>query len=159
MTTREGEAGPSEGTGAKAAPAPAPGSELSSQPATGVHAQEAAPLTGSITAPPDAVRQLELEIEIERTRERLGETVQELVARADVKGRALAKATEVSRKCKTTMVQAPKSVWGATPEQVRQAATKGASTARERWVPLAVASGVVIIDCLAIWQWKTRTLG
>lgn len=152
MTTSEGEAGPAEGTGAKAAPAP--GSALSTQPETSVNADEAAPLSGSIAAPPDAARQLELQIE--RTRQQLGDTVQELMAKADLKGRALAKATDVSRTCKTTIVQARKSAWEATPEQLRQALAKGAGTARDHWVPLTVASGVVILDCLAVWQWKAR---
>ncbi len=158
MTTAEGEArpageaGPADGTDAKAEAAP--GSTLPSQRVTSGDAEETAPLSGSIAAPPDSARQLELEIE--RTREQLGETVQELVARADVKGRALAKTTEVTEKCKSTLAQARKSAWDATPEQVRTAVTKGASGARERWVPLAVAAGVALIGCLAIWQWKAR---
>jgi len=45
-------------------------------------------------------------------------------------------------------------VWESMPEQVRRTVTKGASGARERWVPLAAVAGAVIIDCLAIWRWK-----
>ena len=37
----------------------------------------------------------EIQQEIDRTRERLGETVEELAAKADVKARARAKATEM----------------------------------------------------------------
>jgi Protein of unknown function (DUF3618) len=37
----------------------------------------------------------EIQLEIERTRERLGETVDELAAKADVKARARARAAEV----------------------------------------------------------------
>jgi hypothetical protein len=146
MTTREGEARPAERTGDQAETAP--GSALSSRAdadragagGAGGHADEPAPLTGSVAAPPRDARQLELEIE--RTREQLGQTVQELVARVDVKSMALAKASEMSGKWKNITLQA------------RQAVTKGADGARERWVPLAAVAGAVILDCLAVWQWR-----
>jgi hypothetical protein len=148
MTTREEQqAGPAEPTEAGTEMAPEP----SSRGVTGGDARET-PISGTIAAPPDDARQLELEIQ--RTREQLGETVQELVAKADVKSRAQAKATELSGKCQSTMVQARKSAWEATPEQVRRAMTIGASVTRKRWAPLAVVAGAVIIDCLAIWQWQ-----
>jgi Protein of unknown function (DUF3618) len=161
MTTREGEASPAERTGDKAETAP--GSELSSRAGTGGDAEESAPLSGSIAAPPKDARQLEREIE--RTREQLGETVQELVARVDVRSRARAKASEVSSRYKSTLVRSREraatraggvrsQVAGSMPEQVRRAVTKGASGARERWVPLAAVAGAVIIDCLAIWRWN-----
>ena len=127
MTTREEQSQPGERA------ADETGAEPDSQPAraaTGGDAQESPPISGTIAAPPDNARQLEREIE--RTREQLGETVQELIARVDVKRRALAKATEVSGKYKNTVAQARKSAW----------------------VPLAMAAGAVIIDCLAVWQWR-----
>ena len=138
MTTREGEARPAERTSDKAETAP--GSELSSRANSESHADEPAPLTGSVASPPADARQLKLEIE--RTREQLGETVQELVARVDVKSKALAKASELSGK------------WQSTTLQARRAVTKGADSARERWVPLAVVAGAVILDYLAVWQWR-----
>jgi hypothetical protein len=148
MTTREGDARPAERTDDKTETAP--GSELSSRAgadragadragAEG-RANEPAPLTGSVAAPPRDARQLELEIE--RTREQLGQTVQELIARVDVKSMALAKASEMSGKWKSTTLQA------------RLAVAKGADGARERWVPLAAVAGAVILDCLAVWQWR-----
>jgi len=164
MTTREGEAVPAQRTGDKAETAP--GSELSSRAGTGGDAEEPATLSGSVAAPPDNARQLQREIE--RTREQLGETVQELVARVDVKSRARAKASEVSGRYKSTMVRARQrastraggvrgQVTGNTSaarQKARHAVTKGASGARERWVPLAAVAGAVIIDCVAIWQWR-----
>ena len=42
----------------------------------------------------------DLRQEIERTRERLGETVDELAAKADVKGRARAKATKATARAR-----------------------------------------------------------
>jgi hypothetical protein len=124
----------------------------------------------------------ELEREIERTREQLGETVELLAAKADVKSRAQAKATELSEriKAKAGQVQqkaavrggsvrgqlagttataqkrvtaAATPVWQATPEPVRQAVAKGASTARQRRMQLAAAAGAVIVGYLLI-KWR-----
>jgi len=141
VTTSQGESSPEERTGTSAEPAP--GSELSPRSVSGVDAQETAPLTGSIAAPPDDARQLELEIK--RIREQLGETVQELVARVDVKARARAKASDVSGRLKNTVVQARDS-----------AATRGV---RERWMPLAVSAGVFIVGVLVAWQWHGHQRG
>jgi len=124
----------------------------------------------------------ELEREIERTREQLGETVELLAAKADVKARAQAKATELSERIKDKAGQARQKaaargdsargqlagttataqkrvtaavvpVWEATPEPVRQAVARGASTARQRKVPLAAAAGALIVGYLLI-KWR-----
>jgi hypothetical protein len=152
---------------------------------------------GQAAAPLDARQLLQ---EIERTRERLGQTVAELAARADVMSRARATAAELSGtvKSKTAharkdaaaradnarrqfadqtaaarqkaisaggagkdqlrnrVAAASKPVWEATPEPVRQAVRKGASSAREHWVPLAVAAGALIVGGLALRQWTKR---
>ena len=190
MTTSEGSGTPGQQS---AAEAEAPDGELSPQAAkNAVNADgpEAVPLTGRIAAPADDPQQLEAEIE--RTREQLGETVQELAGRADVKSRARSRAAEARRNAaaqvgsvrsqvvsktaaarqkaisagavrkdqlrnQAAAVGAP--VWEATPEQVRRAVTKGANSARERWVPLAVAAGVLIAGCLAVRQWSRRSSG
>jgi hypothetical protein len=99
MTTSERQA---ERTGDGTATAP--GSGLATQGETRGDGQETEPITGSVATAPNDPRQLELEIE--RTREQLGETVQELFYRADVIARARAKATEVSGKYKSTVLQA-----------------------------------------------------
>jgi hypothetical protein len=171
-------------------------SELSPQATANAGTQETAPLTGRVTAPPDDLRQLEAEIE--RTREQLGETLRELIARADVKGLARAKAAELGGRVKDTTSQARKTAaagavnvrsqvadktaaarqkattagvarkdqlrnraaavsapaWQATPEQVRRAVTNGANGAKERWIPLTLAAGVLIVGCLALRQWR-----
>jgi hypothetical protein len=154
----------SQGAGRSADPAAAeagavPGSGLSRTTA----AQETAPLTGSVAAAPGDSRQLEAEIE--RTRERLGETVQELVARVDVKSRARAKAAEMTGRVKATTVQARKnaaaragSVRGqvaGTTAAVRQKAIP-AGGAREPWKPLAIASGVLFAGYLVLRQYERR---
>jgi hypothetical protein len=194
MTSSEGARSSSQPRAAEANTAP--GTELS-RAGTGADAQETTPLTG-VAAPPDDLRQLEAEIE--RTREQLGATVQELAARADVKTRARAKAAEVTGRVKSTTDQARTNaaaragrvrsqitgttaaarqkaisagragrdqvrsraaavgapVWEATPEQVRSAVTKGATGARERWVPLTVAAGVLVVGYVAVRQWRRR---
>jgi hypothetical protein len=184
MTTSQGTGQAAE---VPAAEAGAPGTELSRRD-TDADAQETAPLTGRIAPAPDNRRQLEAEIE--RTREQLGETVQELVARADVKTRARAKATELTGRVRSTTAQARGQVagktatarqkamsargagteqlrnraaavgapvWEATPDQVRRVVTKGASGARERWVPLTAAAGVLLLSYLALRKWNGRS--
>jgi Protein of unknown function (DUF3618) len=162
MTTREGEARAAERTDDKAETAP--GSELSSRAGTSGGAEEPAPLSGSIAAPPNDARQLKLEIE--RTREQLGETVEELVARVDVKRRVLDKASEVSGNYKSTVLQVRKRAAtraGGVRSQVagntaaaRQKAASAGIARKELLVPLTAVTVAVIIDCLAVWQWRAR---
>ena len=44
----------------------------------------------------------------------------------------------------------------AAPEPARQAVAKGARTAREHRVPLAVAAGVLVAGLLAVMWWRRR---
>ena len=69
----------------------------------------------------------ELRQEIEQTRQRLGETVDELAAKADVKARARAKLAEVSGQ--VTQSQIVRNYW-----------------------PVAVAAGVLAAGAVIIWQ-------
>jgi hypothetical protein len=71
----------------------------------------------------------ELQQEIEQTRQQLGQTVDELAAKTDVKARARAKATEVSGR-------------------VRQS-----QLVQRRW-PVALAAGVLIAGSVAVWRWR-----
>ena len=61
----------------------------------------------------------QLRQEIEQTRERLGETVELLVAKTDIKGRAQARVAGLA---------------------------KGASAARQGWVPLAAAAALLALS-------------
>lgn len=162
MTTSRGTGIPAQRPAA--GPETAPGSELS-QTTAAADAREAAPLTGNIAAAPDDPRQLEAEIE--RTRERLGETVQELVARVDVKSRAQAKAAEVTSRVKATTVQARQNAAaraGSVRDQVagtaatvrQKAISAGGAGAREPWMPLAIASGVLFAGYLVLRQYERR---
>jgi Protein of unknown function (DUF3618) len=113
-------------------------SERAPQTAADADARETAPIEGTVATPQKDPRQLEQEIE--RTREQLGETVQELVARVDVKSRAQAKANEISGRVKSQTVQAREAVWGS----------------RERWMPFAAAAGVMVVGFASLWEWSRR---
>ena len=83
---------------------------------------------------PDPANAAELQQEIEQTREHLGQTVNELAAKADVKSRARAKTAEVKGKAADVSGQVRRS-------QVVQ----------RRW-PLAVATAGVILVSIAVWR-------
>jgi hypothetical protein len=75
----------------------------------------------------------ELRQEIEQTRQSLGETVDELTAKADMKARAQAKVAEVSSRVRRSQA------------------------VQRRW-PVAVAAGVLVAGAgvVAIWPWKRQ---
>ena len=78
-----------------------------------------------------------LEQEIERTREQLGQTVEALAAKADVKAQARVKAAQVTGRLRRVAVQA-------------------ADTGRERRVQLVTAAGAVVLAWLLIARWRQR---
>jgi len=84
----------------------------------------------------------ELRQEIEQTRQNLGETVDELAAKADVKARARAKAAEAKARARDKVT--------AVSGQVRRS-----QAVQRRW-PVAVAAGVLVAGVVAIWQWKKQ---
>lgn len=87
--------------------------------------------------------------EIELTRERLGAAVEQLAAKADVKGRARARAAELAGRVKGAAARGRH----AAPGSVRQALSAGAGTAREHWAPLSLVAGAVLaVTALALWQ-------
>jgi hypothetical protein len=79
----------------------------------------------------------ELEQEIERTREHLGDTIDELAGKADVKARARARAAEV--KARAADVSG----------RVRQSKAVQSQVLQRRW-PIAVAAGVLIAGSVII---------
>ena len=96
----------------------------------------------------------QLREEIERTREHLGATVEQLAAKADVKGRAQARAAElagqVTRQARSAMAQGR--------EQAAQVGKQGAGAARKHRVPLSAAAAGVLLAAVAfvIWQRSRR---
>lgn len=117
----------------------------------------------------------ELEQEIERTREHLGDTVQQLAAKAHVTTMARDGATELSERVKgqtaaaryrarslsqQQMARVREQISAvatpareATPDQVRVLVAKGVAGARQRRVPLAVAAGVLVLGLIII-KWR-----
>ena len=80
----------------------------------------------------------QIRAEIERTRQQLGDTVERLVAKTDVKRRAQAEVSALTGRAKSTLAITGRSA---------------ASAARENRVPLSVAAGVVLVAVsLLAWQ-------
>jgi Protein of unknown function (DUF3618) len=85
----------------------------------------------------------EIQQEIEQTRERLGQTVEELAAKADVKTRAQAKVADVKARARTRAAE----VSG----QVRRS-----QAVRRDWPLALVAAGILAMG--AALAWRRRTL-
>jgi hypothetical protein len=100
---------------------------------------------------------------MEQTREKLGETVEQLAAKADVKARAQDKASQLTGRLKDKAGQARQQtataaakISKATPEPVRRAAAQAAVTARQRRVMLAAAVGAGVLAWMVIARWRRR---
>jgi succinyl-CoA synthetase beta subunit len=88
---------------------------------------------------PEPATGRELQEEIEQTRERLGQTVEELVAKADVKARAQGKAAEVKVKAQDKAADVKNRAVGMS-RNVRQS-----QLVQLRWPLVAVVAGVILI--------------
>jgi hypothetical protein len=82
----------------------------------------------------------EIQLEIQQTRERLGETVDELASRADVKARARDKAAGITAKAQGKATELSGRV-------------RRSQVVQRRW-PLAVAAGVVVVGTVAVRRWR-----
>lgn len=109
--------------------------------------------------PEDAQRQ------IAQTRERLGETVQELAQKADVKAQAQQRVQEGKDEVRARVdglkdkaLQVGSRVQEVTPEQARQAAGQLAQRARERPAPWAAGGGLAV-GVLLGWALSGRRRG
>jgi len=80
----------------------------------------------------------EIQQEIERTQSHLGETVNELAARADVKARARAKAAMIKDKA------------AGMSGQLRQGQLAQDDAVRRRWPLVAAAAGVVLVGSILV---------
>jgi predicted transcriptional regulator len=97
----------------------------------------------------------EIQQEIERTRDHLGETVEELAARADVKARARARAAGMKDKAAQIKVRAQ----GKATEmsgQLRQSQLVQGDTVRRRWLLAAAAAGVVLVGSVLVRRRRRR---
>lgn len=118
----------------------------------GESAGRQAPVEGKVVQGPAGDDAQQLREEIERTREHLGETVEQLAARLDVKGRARAEAAELTDRVKRAGTRARQ----AAPGYAKRALAQGTKKAREQRVPLSVAAGVILAVFLVIWQRRKR---
>jgi hypothetical protein len=82
----------------------------------------------------------EIQLEIQQTRERLGETVDELASRADVKARARDKAADITARAQGKATELSGRV-------------RRSQVVQRRW-PLAVAAGVVVVGTVAVRRWR-----
>lgn len=118
-------------------------------------------------ASPDDPEQLHAAIE--QTREELGRTVEQLVAKTNVKARAQAKVSDLTQRAKdaTSQVrhQAAAQVGSARSQladryqaagPLKQAATQGIQGARAHRKPLIIAAGVLIAGAVVVTIWRRR---
>ena len=84
----------------------------------------------------------EIQREIEQTRERLGQTVEQLAAKADVKTRAQAKVAEVKTRARVKAADAS--------EQVRRN-----QAVRRDWPLAMVAAGILVMGAALVRRRKT----
>jgi hypothetical protein len=95
-------------------------------------------MTSGLPSPDDPEQ---LKTAIEQTRDELGRTLEQLVAKTDVKARAQAKASELSRRAKDATTQ------------VRRQGVEGARTYR---TPLIIAVGALIAGAVVVGIWRRR---
>ena len=86
----------------------------------------------------------EIQQEIERTQGHLGETVDELAARADVKARARARAATIKDKAAEMS------------GQLRQSQLAQGDAVRHRWPLVAAAAGAVLIGSILVRRRRRR---
>ena len=99
------------------------------------------------------VSSAELRQDIERTRQQLGETVEALAAKADVKSRAREKVDQVKEQVTARASQAREQAT-ARASQAREQAT--ADDGRTNQAALAAAVAAVVLTCVAIVLWRRR---
>jgi chromosome segregation ATPase len=111
-----------------------------------------------VTATPDD--QQELEKEIEQTRERLGETVEALAAKADVKTQAQEKLGQLTARLKGKATEASRKLrLQDRANQVKQQAGQAGQQIRKSPVPAAATVGVIgglVLFFTVIRRWMRR---
>jgi hypothetical protein len=111
-----------------------------------------------VTTSPDG--QQELEKEIEQTRERLGETVEALAAKADVKAQAQEKLGQLTARLKGKATEATRQLrLQDKANQAKQQATQAGQQIRKRPVPAAATVGVLgalVLFFALIRRWTRR---
>jgi hypothetical protein len=91
----------------------------------------------------------DIQQEIERTRDHLSETVEELAARADVKARARARAAIIKDKAAVMSGQLRQS-------QLAQSQLVQGDAVRRRWPLVAAAAGAVLVGSILVRRRRRR---
>ena len=91
------------------------------------------------STPPSAP---DIQREIDQTRERLGQTVEQLAAKADVKTRAQAKVAEVKTRARVKAAEAS--------EQVRRS-----QAVRRDWPLALIAAGILVMGAALVRRQRT----
>ena len=111
-----------------------------------------------MTATPDD--QQELEKEIEQTREQLGQTVEALAAKVDVKARAQQELGQLTARLKGTATEAARRLrLQDRANQAKQQASQAGQQIRKRPVPAAATAGVIgalVLFFALIRRWTRR---
>jgi ElaB/YqjD/DUF883 family membrane-anchored ribosome-binding protein len=111
-----------------------------------------------VTTSPDD--QHELEKEIEQTRERLGETVEALAAKVDVKAQAQEKLGQLTARLKGKATEATRQLrLQDKANQAKQQATQAGQQIRKRPIPAAATVGVIgalVLYFTLIRRWTRR---
>jgi hypothetical protein len=95
--------------------------------------------------------EIEIQQEIERTREHLGDTVEELTARADVRTRARAKAAEMKDRAAEAAAQLRQR------RQAEGAPGQGRHEAPRRWPFAAAAAGAVVVGSVLVRRRRRKS--
>ena len=97
----------------------------------------------------------EIEADIERTREELGDTVEALAAKTDVKGRAKAKAAETKEAVTEKLHSVGDSAREATPDSAQAGAQQAAQAVKEN-PEYAALAGAFVAGVVAGWIARGR---
>ena len=102
----------------------------------------------------------EIQQEIERTRDHLGETVEELASRADVKARARVRAAGMKDKAAQIKVRAQGKATEMSGQLRQSRLAQGqlvqGDTVRRRWPLAAAAAGVVLVGSVLVRRRRKR---
>jgi hypothetical protein len=102
----------------------------------------------------------EIQQEIERTRDHLGETVEELASRADVKARARVRAAGMKDKAAQMKVRAQGKATEMSGQLRQSRLAQGqlvqGDTVRRRWPLAAAAAGVVLVGSVLVRRRRRR---
>jgi formate-dependent nitrite reductase cytochrome c552 subunit len=123
-----------------------------------------------MTSGPDSPDDTEqLKAQIEQTREHLGQTAEQLVARVDVKARAQAKVTDLTQRAiRTTSKLRRQAAVRAdsarsqltdktqTPDSLKQAVTMGLDGARKYRIPVIIAVGLLVTGAAVLVRTRSR---